>query len=76
MQRKKVILNLLSRDQYSIKHLAKMSKGSVQGSARQSLAEHLNHDQWFRGWHLLVSCFDDGPAQNHLIVLTEVNLLP
>lgn len=48
MQRKKVILNLLSRDQYSIKHLAKMSKGSVQGSARQSLAEHLNSDQWFK----------------------------
>lgn len=34
--------------QYSIKHLAKMSKGSVQGSARQSLAEHLNRDQWFK----------------------------
>lgn len=48
MQRKKVILNLLSRDQYSIKHLAKMSKGNVQGSARQSLAEHLNRDQWFK----------------------------
>lgn len=48
MQRKKVILNRLSRDQYSIKHLAKMSKGSVQGSARQSLAEHLNRDQWFK----------------------------
>lgn len=45
MQRKKVILNLLSRDQYSIKHLAKMSKGS----AGQSLAEqHLNRDQWFK----------------------------
>lgn len=49
MQRKKVILILLSRDQYGIKHLAKMPKGSVQGSARQSLAEqHLNHDQWFK----------------------------